>query len=123
MAGMGGAGRGGAAVGIDGGVCGAGGDRAGGGGRRMAVGEGGREAAARVVGQAVRVIFVGVLLGLAGAAALARLMGSLLFGIPPTDAATYVVVGSVVLVLGAVAAGIPAIRASRIDPIVALRVE
>ncbi len=92
-------------------------------GLRMALGAGARETAGSVVGQALRVIFVGVLLGLAGAAALARLMGSLLFGIPPTDATTYLVVGSVVLALGALAAGIPAIRASRIDPVVALRVE
>ena len=92
-------------------------------GLRMALGAGSRETARLVVAGAVRVVVVGVLSGLAGASVLSRLMESLLYGVPPTDSLTYVGVAAGIIVLGALAATFPAVRAARIDPIVALRVE
>jgi putative ABC transport system permease protein len=92
-------------------------------GLRMALGAGSGETARLVVAGAVRVVIVGVILGLAGSAALSRLMVSLLYGITPTDSATYLTVAGGIVLLGALAAALPALRAARIDPIVALRVE
>ena len=92
-------------------------------GLRMALGAGSRETARLVVAGAVRVVIVGVVLGLAVASALSRLMVSLLYGVPPTDSFTYVSVAGGIVLLGALAAAVPAARAARIDPIVALRIE
>jgi ABC-type antimicrobial peptide transport system permease subunit len=68
-------------------------------------------------------ISIGAVLGLGGALLLSRLISSLLFGVSPTDPLTF---AAVVVVLGAVAAPaclIPARRAAKVDPIVALRAE
>jgi predicted permease len=76
-----------------------------------------------VVGQGMQLAAVGIAAGLIGAAALTRVMASLLFGVSATDAATF---GAVALVLAAVAllaTYIPALRATRVDPLVALREE
>jgi len=76
-----------------------------------------------VVRQGMQLAGVGILLGVAGAIALTRLMASLLFGVSPRDLATF---GGVAFLLGAVAllaTIIPASRATRVDPMVALRDE
>jgi predicted permease len=65
----------------------------------------------------------GVVLGLGGAALLTRLMESLLFGVTPLDPPTYVAVTAILLVTGAVAGYLPARRATRVDPMSALRAE
>ena len=69
------------------------------------------------------VAVVGVVAGLAGAWMLTRLMESLLFGVSGTDALTYVGVALVLLGIALVATVVPARRAARVDPMVALRAE
>ena len=66
---------------------------------------------------------VGLLAGSAGSVWLAPSLGSLLFGVEPTDAATFAAVAAILAVVAAVACLIPASRASRIDPVAALRRE
>jgi putative ABC transport system permease protein len=76
-----------------------------------------------VVRQGMELAAIGILAGLAGAAALTRMMASLLFGVSATDAVTF---GAVAVLLAAVAFAatvIPARRATRVDPMVALREE
>jgi putative ABC transport system permease protein len=59
--------------------------------------------------------------GLGGAAALSRLMSSLLFGVGPLDPVTYLVVSAGLATIALLAGYLPARRASRLDPVVALR--
>ena len=92
-------------------------------GLRMALGAGTGDAFRLVVGGAARVVLVGVVLGLAGAAALGKAFDSLLFGVPPFDAATFTASGLALVVVGLLAASVPAARAARIDPAGALRQE
>ncbi len=66
---------------------------------------------------------LGVVLGLIGAALLGRYMTTLLFDIRPTDAAVYAAVSLVLIAVALLASYLPARRASRIDPLVALRDE
>ena len=76
-----------------------------------------------VVWGALKVVLVGVVIGLAGAAAAGRSIQSLLFGVPPLDLLTFAISGLAIIVVGIVAASVPARRASRIDPLGALRSE
>jgi predicted permease len=76
-----------------------------------------------LLGHVLVLVGVGVTLGLAGAALLSRLMESLLFGVSSLDAATYVFVALALAVTAALAAYIPARRATRVDPMAALRSE
>jgi ABC-type antimicrobial peptide transport system permease subunit len=92
-------------------------------GIRMALGAGARTVRTMVVRQVLWLAAIGVAIGLAGALALGRLATSVLVGTTPTDPLTLTVVA---LLLGGVAllAGyLPARRASRIDPVIALRIE
>jgi predicted permease len=76
-----------------------------------------------VVRQGMVLAAVGVGIGLIGAFALTRLMGSLLFGVQSTDPLTFVVIAMLLAVIALLASYIPARRAARIDPMVSLRCE
>ena len=75
------------------------------------------------MGRAAKLIFAGIALGLIGSGGLIRFMGSLLYGVKPTDPETYLMVSIFLITVAVVAAYIPARRAVRVDPIVALRYE
>jgi predicted permease len=92
-------------------------------GVRMALGADRRQILGMVMRQGLELAAAGIALGLAGAFALTRVMASLLFGVSPTDMTAFTV-GAIVLALTAVIATlIPATRATRVDPVVALRDE
>ncbi len=76
-----------------------------------------------IVLETLGLVALGIALGGAGAWALSRLVRSLLYGLTPTDPLTYVVAVVLLLVVGLLAAWLPARRASRVDPMVALRTE
>jgi putative ABC transport system permease protein len=76
-----------------------------------------------VVIEGLKPTIAGVALGLALAAALARVMTTLLFGVSEHDAATFTVVALLMLGVGIVATLLPAYRATRVDPVVTLRAE
>jgi ABC-type antimicrobial peptide transport system permease subunit len=76
-----------------------------------------------VVRQGMGLAAIGILAGLAGAAALTRVMASLLFGVSATDAVTFGGVAALLAVVALVATVIPARRATRVDPLIALREE
>jgi putative ABC transport system permease protein len=68
-------------------------------------------------------VLVGAVLGLAGAYAATRVMSSLLFGVTPTDLTTFIAVPLVLFVVALMASLVPARRATKVDPLVALRYE
>ncbi len=76
-----------------------------------------------VVRQGMQLTLIGLLAGLAGAAALTRVIASLLFGVSATDAATFLAVPALLAVVAFAATVIPALRATSVDPWVALREE
>jgi ABC-type antimicrobial peptide transport system permease subunit len=76
-----------------------------------------------VVRHGMELAAIGILAGLAGAAALTRMMASLLFGVSATDAVTFGAVAVLLAAVAFVATVIPARRATRVDPMVALREE
>jgi putative ABC transport system permease protein len=92
-------------------------------GVRMALGATRASVIALVLADARRVVAVGVVIGLTSAAALARSIGSFLFGVQPLDAVTFVSVAVVLGLSAALASAIPAMRAARVDPVEAFRNE
>jgi putative ABC transport system permease protein len=92
-------------------------------GIRIALGAGKSSIFRLVVGQAMMLVAISLVLGLVGAFAATRLLNSLLFGVGASDPATFVAIVLLVSVVAFLAAWLPARRATRVDPIIALRAE
>jgi putative ABC transport system permease protein len=92
-------------------------------GTRMALGAERTDVLKLVLEKGLTLIAVGLAIGVAGALALTRALASLLYGVTPTDPVTFVVVSLLLTAVGLLACYIPARRATKIDPMMALRYE
>jgi putative ABC transport system permease protein len=92
-------------------------------GVRMALGAERARVQRLVIGEGIGLVCVGAIIGLAGALAATRVLRTFLFDLTPSDPVTYVGVVVVLGVAAIVASWIPARRASRVDPVIALRAE
>ena len=90
-------------------------------GIRVALGAGSRDVLRMIVLQGMKLVWVGVILGLAAAYGITRLLGSLLYGVKSSDPATFAAVAVIVTLVAAVATFVPARRASAVAPSEALR--
>jgi putative ABC transport system permease protein len=90
-------------------------------GIRMALGAGGRDISRLVLGSSLRLVLAGAVLGSIAALAAGRWIEARLFGVTPTDPATYGFVALVVIATAIAATWLPARRAARVDPVVSLR--
>jgi predicted permease len=92
-------------------------------GVRIALGAEPGRLVASFVGSGLKLVLMGVVLGLVGAAGFARLQASLLYGVEPVDPATYAAVATILVAAALVATWVPARRAARIDPVEVLNSE
>jgi putative ABC transport system permease protein len=92
-------------------------------GIRMALGANVRDVLRMIVSQGMRMVLIGLALGLTGAFALTRVFASLLLGVGTTDPLTFVGVAALLAVIALLACWIPARRATKVDPLIALRQE
>ncbi len=92
-------------------------------GVRIALGATRRDVLRLVLARALRIVVAGVIVGLAGAAGVTRVLQTFLFGVTPTDPIVFTIVTLLLMAVGLMAAWLPARRATRIDPCAALRAE
>jgi ABC-type lipoprotein release transport system permease subunit len=92
-------------------------------GIRMALGAQMSDVLKLVLGNVMSLAFIGAAIGLGGAYAVTRVMSNLLFEVAPTDLATFVAVSAILIMVALLACFIPARRATKVDPLVALRYE
>jgi ABC-type antimicrobial peptide transport system permease subunit len=92
-------------------------------GIRMALGAQKKDVLGMVLSEGFRMVALGVLIGVAGGIALSRYLSSLFFGVSPANPATYVEVALLMIGIALVACLLPAWRAIRVNPMVALRYE
>jgi predicted permease len=90
-------------------------------GIRMALGAQRNDVLKMMVKQGLQLVGIGVVIGLAAAFALTRVMSSLLFGVSATDPLTFISISAVLLVVALLASYVPAMRAMKVDPMEALR--
>jgi putative ABC transport system permease protein len=92
-------------------------------GVRLALGADSREVLGLVLVQGLRLALAGVVIGLVAAFAVTRVMKNMLFGLSSTDPLTFVAISLLLVAVALVASYLPALRATRVDPVVALRTE
>jgi putative ABC transport system permease protein len=92
-------------------------------GTRMALGAQRSDILRLIVGHALKLVIAGVLVGLAVSVGVARMLTSLLFGVEPTDLPTFLGVSVLLATLALIACVVPALRATRVDPLVVLRAD
>jgi len=92
-------------------------------GIRMALGAQPRDVLRMVVGEGVRLVLLGVAIGVGAGVALSRYLASLFFGVSPANPATYLEVALLMIAIALIACLLPALRAVRVNPMTALRYE
>jgi putative ABC transport system permease protein len=92
-------------------------------GLRMALGAQVADVRGMFLRQGLRLTVIGIAAGIAGSIAVTRVMSAMLFGVSATDPITYAAVSAVLAAIALVAVYLPARRAARVDPVIALRAE